>query len=165
MQPATFEERELQGLPAPVARYFRIALTLGQPLIEAASIEHSGTFNMDEQGNQRKPFTSTQRVITRRPGFDWDGHIALMPGVPVRVHDAYVAGEGILHAALFGLIPLVNLRSTGDVAEGELMRFLAEAVWYPTALLPSQGVRWEPVDERSARATLIDGAITVTLLF
>jgi len=45
------------------------------------------------------------------------------------------------------------------------MRFLAETAWYPTALLPGQGVRWEPVDEHSARATLTDGATTVTLLF
>ena len=41
------------------------------------------------------------------------------------------------------------------MAEGELMRFLAEAAWYPTALLPSQGVRWQGADERSAFATLI----------
>lgn len=45
------------------------------------------------------------------------------------------------------------------------MRFFAEAAWYPTALLPSQGVRWEPVDDRSARATLVDGAQSLTLLF
>jgi hypothetical protein len=45
------------------------------------------------------------------------------------------------------------------------MRFLAEAAWYPTALLPSQGVCWEAVDDHSAHATLRDGAIAVTLLF
>ena len=43
------------------------------------------------------------------------------------------------------------------------MRFFAEAAWYPTALLPSQGVRWQAVDERTARATLHDGALAVTL--
>jgi hypothetical protein len=51
------------------------------------------------------------------------------------------------------------------VAQGELMRFFAEAAWYPTALLPSQGVRWDAVDERTARATLVDGAISLMLLF
>jgi hypothetical protein len=89
----------------------------------------------------------------------------MMPGLRVRVHDAYVAGEGILHASLFGLFSLVNLRGTGDVAESELMRFFAEAAWYPTALLPSQGVRWEAVDDRSAHGTLTEGTITLTMLF
>ncbi len=45
------------------------------------------------------------------------------------------------------------------------MRFLAEATCYPTALLPGQGVHWQVVDARSARATLTDAAITVSLLF
>jgi hypothetical protein len=45
------------------------------------------------------------------------------------------------------------------------MRFFAEAAWYPTALLPSQGVRWEAVDDHSAHATLIEGDIAITLLF
>ncbi len=45
------------------------------------------------------------------------------------------------------------------------MRWFAESVWYPTALLPSQGVRWQAVDARSANATIVDGPITLTLLF
>ncbi|MCY1376266.1 hypothetical protein D9M69_637440 [compost metagenome] len=45
------------------------------------------------------------------------------------------------------------------------MRFFAEAAWYPTALLPSQGVRWTAVDDHSANATMSDGALSLTLLF
>jgi hypothetical protein len=45
------------------------------------------------------------------------------------------------------------------------MRYFAESPWYPTALLPSQGVRWEAVDDASANATIVDGRITLTLLF
>jgi hypothetical protein len=165
VRPRSVDLREIEGLPAPVQAYFRAALREGQPMIEAVSVAHSGTFNMSETGEQWKPFTSTQRVVTQRPGFDWDGRIAIMPGLPVRVHDAYIAGEGLLHAALFGLVSLVNLHGTPEVAQGELMRFFAEAAWYPTALLPSQGVRWEAVDETSAKATLKDGEITLTMRF
>jgi uncharacterized protein DUF6920 len=163
--PAVFSERDLEGLPAPVQRYFRTALKDGQPMVAAVTVEHAGTFNMSETGDSWKPFTSTQRVVTKRPGFVWDGNVAALPGLPVRVHDAYVDGEGILHPALFGLFSLMDLRGTGDVAQGELLRFFAEAAWYPTALLPSQGVRWEAMDDRSAKATLKDGGLTLTLLF
>jgi hypothetical protein len=41
-----------------------------------------------------------------------------MPGLTARVHDAYIAGEGILHAALFGLISLANVRGTSEMAQG-----------------------------------------------
>jgi len=45
------------------------------------------------------------------------------------------------------------------------MRFLAEAAWYPTKLLPGDGLSWEAIDETSARATLTDGDTTVELVF
>lgn len=165
IQPKIFNQAELEGLPAPVQRYFHAAIHDGQPIVAAVNMEHVGSFNMGEATDDWKPFKSTQRVITRRPGFDWDARVSMLPGVPVHVHDAYVAGEGVLHAAIMGLVPVVNLRGPGAVAQGELMRFLAEAAWYPTALLPSQGIRWEAVDDRSARATLSDGNLELTLLF
>lgn len=163
--PRSFHMQELDSLPAPVQRYFRAALTPGQPLVTAVTLQHAGSFNMSESGAAWKPFTSRQRAVMQRPGFVWDARIHMLPGLPVHVHDAYVAGEGMLHAALFGCIPLAKMRGTPELAQGELMRFLAEAAWYPTALLPSQGVRWEAVDEGAARATLTDGETVVTLLF
>jgi hypothetical protein len=164
-RPRIVDFRELDGLPPPVQRYFRAVLKEGQAMVASVAIHHAGTFNMGESVDQWKPFTSDQKVVTQRPGFDWDGRIAMMPGVPVRVHDAYVAGEGLLHASLLGLFSLADLRGSGDVAQGELMRFFAEAAWYPTALLPSQGVRWQPAEHRSAYATLTEGAMSTTLLF
>jgi hypothetical protein len=161
----TYSLDELIGLPAPVQNYFRAVLKDGQPIVSAVYVEHSGTFNMSGTGEKWKGFTSTQRVIAQRPGFDWEARIEMMPGLTARVHDAYIAGEGILHATLFGLVSLVNLRGTPEIAQGELMRFLAEAAWYPTALLPSQGVQWSAVDDFSANATLKDGETALTLLF
>jgi hypothetical protein len=166
VRPQTVDFRELEGVPAPVKRYFRLVLQDGQPMVAGARVRHTGAFNMGAGAEDSwKPFTSDQVVVAQRPGFDWDGRVAMMPGLPVRVHDAYVAGEGVLHASLLGLFTVVDMRGRDEVAEGELMRFFAEAAWYPTALLPSQGVRWEAVDDRSARATLEEGDISVTMLF
>jgi hypothetical protein len=165
VRPQTVDFRELEGLPAPVQRYFRTALEEGQPMVAGVRVRHTGTFNMGEASDNWKPFTSDQVVVARRPGFDWDGRVAMAPGLPIRVHDAYVAGEGVLHASVLGLVPVVNMRGTGEIAGGELMRFFAEAAWYPTALLPSQGVRWEAKDDRSAYAILEEGDISITMLF
>ena len=162
---ARYDARELLGLPAPVQRYFRAALTDGQAIVTAVSIRHAGTFIMSATAEQWKPFTSQQRVLTRRPGFVWDARVMMFPGVPVHVHDAYIAGAGLLHGAVLGLVTVVDMADTPELARGELMRFFAEAAWYPTALLPSQGVRWEAVDDSSANATLSDGPLTLKLLF
>ena len=165
VRPQAVDFRELGGLPDPVKRYFRATLDEGRPMVAGVRVRHEGTFNMGETEDWWKPFTSDQVVVARRPGFDWNGRVAMMPGLPVRVHDAYVAGEGVLQASLLGLVSVADMRGTSDAAEGELMRFFAEAAWYPTALLPSQGVRWEAVDGRSARATLTEGDVSVTMLF
>jgi hypothetical protein len=164
VRPPTVDFGELERLPAPVQRFFRAALSEGRPMVAQVYVRHRGTFNLSETAEQWKPFRSDQLIIARRPGFDWSGRIAMLPGLAVRVHDAYVAGEGLLHVSVLGLFPIASLRGTTDLAEGELMRFMAEATWYPTVLLPSQGVRWEPVDDHSAHATLTDGTISVTLL-
>ena len=137
VRPRAVDFRELDGLPDPVERYFRAALEEGQPMVAGVRVRHTGTFNMGETEERWKPFTSDQVVVARRPGFDWDGRLAMVPGLPVRVHDAYVVGEGVLHASLLGLVPVVDMRGTGEIAEGELMRFFAEAAWYLTALLPT----------------------------
>ncbi len=163
--PARFDARALDTLPLSVQRYLRAVLSDGQPAIASVDIEHAGSLNMSETGQDWKRFTSTQKVIARRPGFDWNARVAMLPGLPVRVHDAYVAGEGILHAALLGLLPVADQRGGGDIARGELMRFLAEAAWYPTVLLPGNGVRWDAVDARTAHATLSDGDLSVALTF
>jgi len=159
-----YDAHELDSLPAPVERYFRAVLTDGQPIVSAVTVEHTGTFNLKQPGEQWKPFTSRQRVVTRRPGFVWNARIAVVPGLNVFVHDAYVDGEGILNPAILGLLSLADPVEAGVLAQGEFVRFFAETAWYPTALLPSQGVHWDAVDDHSAKATLADGKISVTML-
>jgi hypothetical protein len=158
-----YDALELEGLPPPVQRYFRTVLRDGQPIVTAVRVEQAGTINLSASGEQWKPFTARQRVVTRRPGFVWDAAVQFAPGVTVHVHDAYVAGEGVLEPSVMGLYALSRLRSGGALGEGELMRYFAEAAWYPTALLPSQGVRWQAVDDRTANATLTDGPLSVTM--
>jgi hypothetical protein len=157
--------RRADDVPPPVRRYLRRVLRDGQPMVAAARIGHRGTFNMSAGGDRWVPFRSDQLVICRRPGFDWDARIALAPGVSVRVHDAYVAGEGILHAALLGLLPLARQRGGGDFAADELMRFLAEAPWYPTSLLPGDRVTWRAEGERAATVALADADRVVELRY
>jgi hypothetical protein len=129
LQQQTVDFGDLDGLPAPVQRYFRTVLTDGQPVVTRAHVQHEGTFNMSETGEQWKPFTSEQWVTTHR------------------------------------LVSVADLRGEGELADGELMRYLAEASWYPTALLPGPGISWEAVDERSAIATLTDGDTDITMQF
>jgi len=54
-----------------------------------------------------------------------------------------------------------SLHGGREAARGELLRYFAEMAGYSSAFLPSQGVRWEALDEHSANATLVDGPVTM----
>ena len=70
IRPKTVDFRELEGLPAPVQRYFRAVLEDEQPMVAGVRVQHMGTFNIGEEADRWKPFTSDQKVVTQRPGFD-----------------------------------------------------------------------------------------------
>jgi hypothetical protein len=163
--PKNYDSKELEGLPDPVQRYFQAVLKDEQPIVAVANLSQQGLFNMSETKAKWSPFTATQFVTTQRPGFDWDARIQMAPGVNAFVHDVYALGAGSLHASLLGLFTVADVHGTPAAAQGELLRFFAEMPWYPTALLPSQGVRWEAIDDTSARATLTDASTTVSLVF
>ena len=158
-----FSYEMLEGLPAPVARYLRAVLKEGQPLVRTARIEHRGTF-LSRPPDGWGPFTSTQVFAVQPPGMVWDARIRMGP-VEVLVRDAFLDGQGAMHGKVLGLIPVVSVGGTPEIAAGALHRYLAEAAWFPTALLPGQAVTWAPVDDSTARATITAGATTVSLDF
>jgi hypothetical protein len=166
---ATFSPAQLEGLPTPVARYFLFALQPGQPLVRAARVEHAGTFATEP--DQWEPFTSVQHFRVRPPAFVWDAAIRMgriPPMLGVRVRDSYLDGEGAMYGAVAALVPVADQQGTPEIASGSLARFLAESVWFPTALLPGRagaGVTWSPVDDSTAKATLVDGARSVSADF
>ena len=162
--PATFSPTDLGGLPGPVARYFAFALTPGQPLVHRARIHWEGEFRTRPNAKWSR-LIAVQDITVRPPGFVWDASIHLMPLVPVRVRDGYVAGEGVMLGKVAGLLPVVDQRGTPEMAAGALSRYLGEAVWVPTALLPSDGLSWTPLDDTTARATITDGSTTVSADF
>ncbi len=165
IMPNTYDQAVTDGLPVPVRKYFRAVLQDGQPMIYSAWISQHGQFRLGEAEGSWRPFSATQLVTTHPPGFDWNARVRMAAGVNVLVQDAYAAGNGILHAALLGLFTVAHLRDTPQMAEGELVRYLAEGPWYPTALLPGSGLRWEAIDNSSARAILASDGITVSVEF
>jgi hypothetical protein len=161
-----YSEKQLAGLPVPVARYLRQVLRDGQPMIRRARVEWRGGFNMGQPGADKwKPLEATQVYVVDPPGFVWDARIAMAPVLPVLVRDMFLAGKGSMRGKIAGLITVVDAAQTPQLSMAALQRHLGEAIWFPTALLPSQGVRWEPIDDSRARATLSSGGVTASVEF
>ena len=166
--PGRVSFQSLGSLPAPVERYFRTVLQEGQPHIRSALVTQAGEFRSKESPDPKagwRPFEATQIFTTEPPGFVWDARIRMAPLMSVRVRDAYVAGHASMHGALLGIVTVVDAADDPQLRTGALQRYLAESVWFPTALLPRDRLHWSPIDEAHARATLIDGETSATLEF
>ena len=155
----------LAGLPEPVARYFRYALTDGQPFVAAGAITQGGVLRTAISSPDWTNFTATQFVAPAAPGFVWNARVAVRPGFHVSVVDSYHSGVGAGRVSLFGALTVVQAENIAELNSGALHRYLAEAVWYPTALLPQAGVQWTALNDNAAIASLTDNGVTVSLEF
>lgn len=152
------------ALPAPVQHWLGRALAPGTAPPHAMLVRQEGTF-LTGAPDGWSPFTATSHFAARPPGFVWDARIRMAPGLAIRVRDSYVGGEGRMHGALAGLVTMVDQRGTPAMAEASLQRFIAEAAWLPSALLPCEGVTWAPVDDSTARVTVRDAGVAGTVTF
>ena len=157
-----YDRSMLEGLPEPVSTYFRRTLPDGQPFIATAELVQDAEFFV---GGAWRPLAAMQRFTTTPPGFVWDARIRMAPLVPVFVRDSYVNGAAAMRGTLLGVYPLVDQAGAPELDAGALVRYLAEAVWVPTALLPGSFVTWRPIDHRSALATIADGRTRVSAQF
>ena len=75
-----------------------------------------------------------QYFTTEKPGFIWKDTTRLFVA-----RDMYIADKGRLIATLFSLYNVVDAKGE-NYNEGELQRWLAESVWFPTNLLPGNNL-------------------------
>jgi len=133
--------------------------------VRRARLKQEGEFLIRPEANGWTSFTAMQTAGVSPAFFVWDARMPMAPGIYIRVRDAFAGGQGFMKASILALIPLVAAEGTPGLAAGALQRYLAEAAWYPTALLLSQGVVWTAIDGTSARATLEASGVRVSLEF
>jgi hypothetical protein len=155
----------LEGLPPPVVRYFKRFLRDGQRFILVGHLEQEGRLRTGTRSNRWLSFEARQVIVPSAPGFVWDARVSLLPLLHLRVRDAYVGGTGSGRVSLLSAITLAADSGGEQLNSGALHRYLAEAVWYPTALLPGASLEWRPIDGSRALATLTDSGTSVSLEF
>lgn len=156
---------DLNKLPQPVERYLKHVLTDGQSLISIVKTKQTGKLRTKTASRKWYGFTAKYVATPLAPGFVWGAKVNIFPKIWLRVLDAYISGTGTSKVDLLSVIPLAADSNAKELNSGALYRYLAEAVWYPTALLPGFGVEWAAIDNHSALATLTNSGITVSLEF
>lgn len=132
------------SLPAPVKRYLQKALNGNTAYINNISMKHSGFFKtaLDKDW---MPIEGEQHYTTSIPGFVWKGKTGLFGAT-----DSFIAGKGNLSVWLLSAFKLMN-SSGRKIDHAELLRWLGEAILFPTVLFTHELITWSAIDDHTAK--------------
>jgi hypothetical protein len=143
----TYDTAMVDKLPEPARRYFDYTIEPGTPLNIVVEIAMQGEIGLgSKHAPNYRPMRSHQ-LLAPPFGLVWKLHTG-----PISGSDGILPQTSWTRFWLFGLIPIV--RASGpDHQRSAFGRVVAEAAfWSPASLLPSEHVRWQPLDDNSAQA-------------
>ena len=152
---ATVTEADLAPLPAPVQRYLRAAGAVGRPTVQTMRARFRGTFRtapsapwMPLTAEQVSAFDEPVRLFRME---------ASRAGIPFEAYHRMAGGAAAFRVKLASLVTVADARGPA-MDRSETVTFLNDMAVLAPATLLSHRVRWEPVDDRTARATFTLGA-------
>lgn len=161
--PAAFDPAMVADLPDPARRYFLYTIAPGTPLRSTAVLEMGGEIGMGTKDAPGYRPMEARQILATPEGFVW----ALDAGI-IAGSDGLTADASWTRFWLGGLAPVVRVGGSADHFRSAFGRVVAEGTfWTPAAFLPGPGIRWEPVDEDTARVTVahhgLEQAVEITV--
>jgi hypothetical protein len=148
-------------LPDPVRRYLRYAVPEGAPAIHNVRLKHDGFFRT-KPGPRWFAIEAEEHFTVEKPGFVWNATIRPAPLLWIEACDSLLSGKGRMLIKFNSTLTIAD--ATGaEMDQGAALRWLAEAIWFPVGFAGGR-VRWEPIDGRSARATLLQDGLPVSVV-
>jgi hypothetical protein len=152
--PQRFAHSVVEELPAPARRYFTFAIAPDTPLLTVAELTMSGRFSLGTKASPNYQAMVARQILAVPSGFVWQ--MRTRTGLPISGSDA----AGWTRFRIAGVIPVARRGGNADHARSAFGRSVAEAVfWTPAAMLPEPGIRWEAVDDSTARVTVTHGKL------
>jgi hypothetical protein len=157
-------EADLAQLPAPVQRYLRVTGVLGQPRAKSFRLRFKGRMRAAPR-EPWMPFTAVQQSFAEPPTrlFLMD---ATMKGLPVQAYHRYAADGASFRVRVAGYFDMVNVTGP-ELVRAETVTVLNDMCLLAPGMLLSPRMRWESLDETSARVYFSVGIdiVSATLFF
>ncbi len=149
-------------LPSVVQKWLERSNIIGKEVIQTVHLKQKGEMRTKLDGSWM-PVEAEQYFTVEKPGFIWIGDVEAAPFVYFSGRDKYEEGRGHMLIKVLSLYLVVN--SIGkEIDQGNLLRYLAEIVWFPSAAL-SNYIAWEELDSTSAKVTMSYSGITASGVF
>ena len=163
--PNTYAPSDFEELPPVVKAYLQKAMPQSGSKYKSISIIQSGETKLSEDDSWNQ-FTASQKILHNAPSMVYTSKVDYLPLSPVYILITLGDDQTKLESYLWGLAPIFANQGLG-FKRYLMLRWLAEAVWHPDALLPRGKVQWQkekdPIPNvRAARVTLRHGGLKVS---
>jgi hypothetical protein len=160
--PGIVTEADFVGLPAPVQRYLRAANIIGKQRTLFMRARMRGDFR---RGADQKwmPMICEQYNRMDQPARMWYAMMKFMPFLTFYVRDVCQRGQGVMYAHITPWLKVLDEHGP-EITQGEMLVFLNDMVFAPSALL-NDYIHWEALDDRSARAHLVLPGLAISAVF
>jgi hypothetical protein len=146
------QQENLNELPEPVQKWLKKAGVIGKKKISTVWLKQHARMKLKPEQTKWLDATAEQFFTVNPPGFIWTVDLKMSPVIKIKGRDKFENGKGQMLIKMHSLFNVVN-ESGEKIDEGTLQRYLGEIVWFPSAAL-HPAIKWEELDENSARATL-----------
>ncbi|KJS06924.1 MAG: hypothetical protein VR77_03060 [Flavobacteriales bacterium BRH_c54] len=146
-------EKALFYLPPIVQKWLSNSGIIGKKFISNVHLVQELKLKMNLEQTSWNNGTAEQYFTIQPPAFNWNINTEMNSILSVVGRDKFEDGKGEMIIKLLSLIPVANAKNHEKVNQATLQRYLAEIVWFPSASL-SQYIKWEAIDDYSARATM-----------
>ncbi len=161
--PKTFEvvkERDLAHLPKPVQNYLNYVGVVGRPKVHSFKITFEG--EMRDKGKDWFTFTSEQYNFIKDPTRLFFIK-AKVKGLPTTGYHDYKDGEASMLIKVLSLVPVVDIDGP-EMFKAETVTFFNDLCLFAPSALVDESIRWETIDEQSARAFFNNNGVTVSAI-
>ena len=150
-----------EALPGPVQRYLRYAIPKACAGLTTVRMKHDGYFRT-KPGQRWLAIRGEEHFTVAQPGFVWRGSVPLAPLLWIEARDRLVAGRGNMLVKFNSLLSIAAAAGP-EIDQAAHLRWLSEAVWFPYGFIGDR-IRWDPIDDGSARATVLYDGLPASLV-
>lgn len=140
--PSRFSASMVAALPEPARRFLTFAITDGTPLYTVAEITMSGKFSLGSKDAPNYIDMHATQVLAAPHGFIWK----MSGGSGLTSLSGSDSGSWT-RFWLAGLLPVARLGNDSDHSRAAFGRCVAESVFWTPAVLLSDDVKWDRVDD------------------
>ena len=140
--------------PKIIQKFFRAVIDDSSQTPNFITLNQSGNIKTEENYNWLN-IKSIEYFTAQKPNLLWDAEIGNSKFFWIEIVDSYLKNKGNT------LIKINSSITIGDswgieIDKSNLFKYLSEAVYFPTSLLPSKNLIWNILDSNSAEVKFTD---------